>query len=184
MRSTTWRAMLAALAALLLLTAAACGDDADDAAVTTEDDAEADEDGTDEDGTDEDGTDERPAATGSTGAFCAQIEAADAAFDSLDGMDVAFDSDAFDLALRTLSAIDPPGEISADWARIVTALEEMAAVFDEVDLSDPQSLAALEEDEELMARLEALEARFEDLDEAGDRVADYVRDECGIDLDD
>jgi hypothetical protein len=178
MRSTTWRATLAALAALLLLTAAACGDDADDAAVTTEDDAEADE------VTDEDGTEDRPAATGSAGAFCAQIEAADAAFDSLDDMDVTFDSDAFDLALQTLSAIDPPGEISADWNRIVTALEEMVAVFDEVDLSDPESFAALEEDEELMARLEALEARFEDLDEAGDRVADYVRDECGIDLDD
>jgi hypothetical protein len=115
--------------------------------------------------------DDRPVATGSATAFCAQIEAAEAAFDSLEDIDVAFDSEAFDLALQTLSAINPPSEISSDWAQIVAALEEMVSVFDEIDFSDPESFAALEEDEELMARLEALETRFEDLDEAGDRVS-------------
>jgi hypothetical protein len=182
MRSTTWRAILAALAALLLLTAAACGDDADDAAVTTEDDAELDE-PADDDAESDDG-DDPSVATGSAAAFCAQIEAAEAAFDSLEDIDVTFDSDAFDLALQTLSAINPPSEISSDWAQIVAALEEMVAVFEEIDFSDPQAFAALEEDEELMARLEALETRFEDLDEVGDRVTEYVRVECGIDLDD
>jgi hypothetical protein len=177
MRSTTWRAILAALAAFLLLTAAACGDDGDDVATDT---TEADG---DDDATTTTTEDDRPVATGSAGAFCAQIEAAEAAFDSLEDIDVAFDGDAFDLALQTLSGINPPSEIAGDWAQILAALEEMVSVFDEIDFSDPQSFAALEEDEELMARLEALETRFEDLDEAGDRVSEYVRVECGIDLD-
>jgi hypothetical protein len=84
---------------------------------------------------------------------------------------------------RRCAPITPPAEISDDWNRIIGALDEVTDLFGEIDLDDPSSFLALEEDEDLMQRFEDLEARFADLEEAGDRVSDYVRDECGIDLD-
>jgi hypothetical protein len=154
MHTSPRRALLAIVAAAALTTgAAACGND-DDAA---------------------------GGGTASPDRFCAQMEAAEAAFDSLETED--FEPQVFETALETLRAITPPAEISDDWNRIVEALEEVTDLFGEIDFTDPSSFLALEEDEELMQRFEDLETRFADLDEAGDRVADYVRDECGIDLD-
>jgi hypothetical protein len=154
MHASPRRAMLAIVAvAALTAGAAACGDD--DTAGTGD--------------------------TASPERFCAQMEAAEAAFDSLESED--FEPAVFETALETLRAINPPAEISDDWNRIIEALDEVTDLFGEIDLNDPSSFLALEEDEDLMQRFEDLEAEFADLDEAGDRVADYVRDECGIELD-
>jgi hypothetical protein len=155
MHASPRRALLAIVAAVALTAGvAACGDDDDTAG---------------------------GGATASPERFCAQMEAAEAAFDSLESED--FEPAVFETALETLRAVTPPAEISDDWNRIIGALEEVTDLFGEIDLNDPSSFLALEEDEDLMQRFEDLETRFADLEDAGDRVSDYVRDECGIDLD-
>jgi hypothetical protein len=180
MRSSTWRGLLAALSALLLFFVAACGDDGDDATDVVEDV----DDGDDADApTDGDGE----GASGLGGDFCAQVSEADRFFSSFDDdtdvQDPAEVSAMIRQARDTLDAIDPPAEIAADWNQLVGAVGELADLFERVDFSDPQSLANLEDDPELLEEFLTIEQRFEGVEEAGDRVADYVREECGIELD-
>jgi hypothetical protein len=192
MRSSTWRGLLAALSALLLFFVAACGDDGDDATDVVEDvddgDTDDDTDAPDpaddgDDATDGDGE----GAFGLGGDFCAQVSDADRFFSSFDDesdvQDPAEVSAMIRQARDTLDAIDPPAEIAADWNQLVGAVGELADLFERVDFSDPQSFANLEDDPELLEEFMTIEQRFEGVEEAGDRVADYVREECGIELD-
>jgi hypothetical protein len=194
MRSSTWRGLLAALSALLLFFVAACGDDGDDATDVVEDvddgggdDAPGPTDDGDDDATDSNGDGDGEGAFGLGGDFCAQVSEADRFFSSFDDdsdvQDPAEVSDMIRQARDALDAIDPPAEIAADWNQLVGAVGELADLFERVDFSDPQSLANLEDDPELLEEFMTIEERFEGVEEAGDRVADYVREECGIELD-
>lgn len=196
MRSSTWRGLLAALSALLLFFVAACGDDGDDATEVVEDvddgdtsdDTDAPDPTDDEDDGDEDATDgDGDSAFGLGGDFCAQVSDADRFFSSFDDdsdiQDPAEVSEMIRQARETLDSIDPPAEIAADWNLLVGAVGELADLFERVDFSDPQALADLENDPELLEEFLTIEQRFAGVEEAGDRVADYVREECGIELD-
>jgi hypothetical protein len=192
MRSSTWRGLLAALSALLLFFVAACGDDGDDATDVVEDvddgDTDDDSDATDPTDDGDDTTDgDGEGAFGLGGDFCAQVSEADRFFSTFDDesdiQDPAEVSAMIRQARDTLDAINPPAEIAADWNQLVGAVGELADLFDRVDFSDPQSLANLEDDPELLEEFMTIEQRFEGVEEAGDRVADYVREECGIELD-
>jgi hypothetical protein len=74
--------------------------------------------------------------------------------------------------------VDAPTEIADDWEAIVSATESIVDAVDELDLSDPASAAQQLED--LSAQLEE---DAEAIEEAGDRVDDYLSAECGITLD-
>ncbi len=64
--------------------------------------------------------------------------------------------------------MDPPDEIAADWDAMAGGLDRLAAAFADFDLTDPDSLEALEEAEG-------------ELTTASENVETYLRDECGID---
>jgi hypothetical protein len=109
------------------------------------------------------------AEEGTTGDFCDRAagidERVDAALD-----DVAGDpslADAFRQIADDLRTIEAPEPITADWESMAAGLDRMADAFGQVDVTDLDSLEALEQAEG-------------DLTEVGDRVDDYLGDECGI----
>lgn len=114
--------------------------------------------------------------------FCEEIQAAEDtvtdATENLDVTDPAGAADALDEAVAAMRGVDPPAEIAEDWEAIVSFTESMLAAVDELDLSDPESAAQQLED--LSTQLEEDAAEVE---EAGDRVDEYLSEECGITLD-
>ena len=114
--------------------------------------------------------------------FCEEIQAAEDkltdATENLDVTDPAGAADALDEAVAAMREVDPPAEIAEDWEAIVSFTESMLAAVDELDLSDPESAAQQLED--LSTQLEQDAAEVE---EAGDRVDEYLSEECGITLD-
>jgi hypothetical protein len=101
--------------------------------------------------------------------FCAQAtgidERVDSALADLEG-DVSL-TDAFRQIADDLRTIEAPAAIASDWAALAAGLDRMADAFGQVDITDLDSLEALEQAEG-------------DLSTAGDSVDDYLRDECGI----
>ena len=73
-----------------------------------------------------------------------------------------------------IRAIEPPAEIAADWNALADGLEQIAAAFAEVDLTDPAAQQALGQK---IAELQG------PLDTASTNVETYLRDECGLELD-
>jgi hypothetical protein len=79
---------------------------------------------------------------------------------------------AFQEAADAVRAIEPPAEISDDWASLSEGLERYAELFENLDLTDPSAAATLQaEGEELATQLQ----------EAGANVETYLAEECGID---
>jgi hypothetical protein len=103
------------------------------------------------------GDDDDDSASG--GDFCDQAESLNETFEQIDDPTSA----EFGEALDRIRAMDPPEEIADDWNQLVQALEG----FENIDLEnpDPEALAALDSEE---------------MQAAGDRVDDYLADECGI----
>jgi hypothetical protein len=154
MRTMTWRNLLAVFSALVLL-AGACGN-GDDVA-TVDDPPTVDDDTT---------TDDRDDVRAAPGDFCRQVEQAEDTFDAFEDDDFD-DPEIFEEALQTLRAMDVPGEIRDDWNQLIEGLEALR----DFDPFDEEAMAELEE-------------RFEGFEEANSRIVEYVRDVCGIDLDD
>lgn len=102
--------------------------------------------------------------------FCTQAagidERVDRALEDAGGEDPSA-ADAFRQIAEELRAIDAPDAIRSDWEAMAGGLDSLADTFADIDLSDPESLAALEEAEG-------------DLTAASNNVEDYLRDECGI----
>ncbi len=109
------------------------------------------------------------AEEGTTGDFCDRAagidERVDAALDDMEG-DPSI-ADAFRQIADDLRAIEAPEPIAADWESMAAGLDRMADAFGQVDVTDLDSLEVLEQAEG-------------DLTEAGNRVDDYLGDECGI----
>lgn len=75
-------------------------------------------------------------------------------------------------------ADDAPDVIQDDMVLLGEALGALADVFGDVDLTDPEATAALEDD------FERVQAAYPNVDESSDNVEAYFRDECGVDLND
>jgi hypothetical protein len=152
---STCPALVAGVAAAVLLTACGGDDPPADSAVT------AGAAGTD--------AEETTGASGE-GDFCSQAagidERVDAALEGPD--DDPSVADAFRRLAEEFRAMDAPDAISADWEAMAGGLDGMADAFADFDITDPESLTALEEAEG-------------DLSSAATNVEDYLRDECGID---
>jgi hypothetical protein len=150
--SRTGNACRAVLGGAVLVLLAACG-------------------GGDDDGGTAAGTDAAESATASDGSdFCTQAAGIDqrveSAMSDLEGDDPSV-QDAFRQIAEELRAIDAPEAIASDWDAMAGGLDRMAEAFADFDITDADSLAALEEAEG-------------NLTSAGTRVETYLRDECGI----
>ena len=71
--------------------------------------------------------------------------------------------------------IEPPDEIATDWNALAKGVEQIADAFGELDFNDPNALAKLQ------AQVGPLQTQLES---ASTHVETYLRQECGIDVDD
>jgi hypothetical protein len=76
-------------------------------------------------------------------------------------------ADAFGQVSEELRAIEAPDAIASDWAAMADGLDRMAEAFADLDITDPDSLAAVDDAEA-------------DLSTAATNVENYLRNECGI----
>jgi hypothetical protein len=115
------------------------------------------------------------AEAGTTGAagdseFCTRAAGIDQRVeDGLDGLDDRDPSvaDAFRQLADELRGLDAPEAISADLAAMGDGLDRMADAVEDIDITDPATLTALDDAEG-------------NLSEAADEVDGFFRDECGI----
>lgn len=93
------------------------------------------------------------------GGFCDQADSLNQTFDEVDDPTSA----EFGEALDRIRAMDPPAEIADDWDQLVSALD----AFQDIDLEnpDPEALAAFDSEE---------------MQQASDRIDEYMSEECGI----
>lgn len=69
--------------------------------------------------------------------------------------------------------IEPPAEIASDWTALAGALEQIAAAFTDVDVTDPAA------QQELGRKIAELQGP---LSTASTNVENYLRDECGLEV--
>ena len=110
-------------------------------------------------------------SAGSAGSdFCAEAAAMDQRVDSalsdVEGADPSV-PDAFRQISEELRAMEPPAAIASDWEALAGGLDRMAEAFSDFDITDADSVAALE-------------AAEGDLSTASENVETYLREECGI----
>ncbi|MGY2083648.1 hypothetical protein [Blastococcus sp. SYSU DS0539] len=74
-------------------------------------------------------------------------------------------------AAEEIRSIEAPAELAPDWNALADGAERFASTLQDVDLTDPNALATLEQ------RLAPLE---QELNEASTNVQNYLVDECGI----
>jgi len=102
--------------------------------------------------------------------FCSQAADLDrrveSALSDLEGDDPSV-ADAFGQIAEELRGIDAPAPIASDWEAMAAGLDRMAETFTDLDITDADSLAALEDAED-------------ELSTASSNVETYLRDECGI----
>jgi hypothetical protein len=102
--------------------------------------------------------------------FCTRAadidERVDTAIENLGDADPSL-QEAFQEITAELRDIEPPDAISADWQALSDGLERISDAFADFDITDPDSLQALED-------------AGDNLSEASTNVENYLRDECGI----
>ena len=111
-----------------------------------------------------------PTSSSDGSEFCTRAAGIDQRVESaMSDLEEADDSveEAFRQIADELRAIEPPEQIAAAWDAMAGGLDRMADAFAGADLTDPDSLAALEEAEG-------------ELTPASTDVEEYLRDECGI----
>jgi len=107
-------------------------------------------------------------ATDGLADFCSQAAGIDERVDSAlsDAEGDPSLTDAFRQIAADLRAIEPPAAIASDWNATAAGLDRMADAFGQVDLTDLDSLEALDQAEG-------------DLTEVSGNVDQYLADECG-----
>src|SRR5688500_13191906 len=126
--------------------------------------------GSDASGAGATGTDAQESGASGGGDFCEQAAGIEQRVESaMSDLDEESPSvpDAFTQVAEELRAIEPPDAIASDWDALAGGLDRMAEAFADFDITDPDSLAALEEAEG-------------ELSTASTNVENYLRDECGI----
>lgn len=76
-------------------------------------------------------------------------------------------SEAIHASADELRAIEPPEAIATEWTALVDGLDQIADALADLDITDADSVAALDD---IGTRLST----------AGDKVENYLQDECGI----
>jgi hypothetical protein len=93
------------------------------------------------------------------GDFCDQAESLNESFEQVDDTT----NEQFAEALDRIRSMDPPEAIADDWNRLVEGLEGLEDI--DPENPDPEALAAFDSEE---------------MQAAGDRVDEYMSEECGI----
>ncbi|MDP5181279.1 hypothetical protein QOZ88_01375 [Blastococcus sp. BMG 814] len=76
-------------------------------------------------------------------------------------------------AAEEIRAIEAPEELAADWNALADGVEEIATTLQDIDPTDPNALATLQE------RLAPLQ---QELSQSSDNVEQYLVEECGLGL--
>jgi hypothetical protein len=124
---------------------------------------------------------------GSSSSFCDRAKTVDERFaaleDSFSGDEVP-SGDVFKQAADTISdlADGAPKEIKDDLETVADGVRQIADVFDDIDLSDPQALADPDNAQALQEMGDRMEAVGTKVEDASNRVEAYLKDECGIDI--
>ncbi len=115
------------------------------------------------------GQDEETAADDGVADFCSQAagidERVDAALSDVDGGPSL--TDAFHQIAVDLRTVEAPAAIASDWAAMAAGLDRMADAFGQVDVTDLDSLEALDQAEG-------------DLTTVSGNVDDHLEEECGL----
>ena len=106
--------------------------------------------------------------------FCTQAAAAlssvEPAF-TASGTDPTTLAPALQQAADQVRSIDPPSEISSDWAALADGIEQFAQAFASVDVNDPASAAALQQrTSQILGSLSA----------SATNVQTYLSEQCGL----
>jgi hypothetical protein len=113
-----------------------------------------------------------PAPAGDAAAFCGQAQSfvnqVQAAAVSQQQTDFAQKLPAL---VGELQSITPPPAIAADWQTALSGLQQLAAAFQGVNLSDPQQLQQLEQ------KIAPIETQ---LGASSQHIEDYLKTQCGI----
>lgn len=124
---------------------------------------------------------------GSSSAFCSKAKSVDKEFNDLDN---AFTGsgvptgDVFDKAADALEKLaeDAPRAIKDDMATVAAGVRKVADVLGDIDLSDPKAVTDPANAEKLQQMSDEMESIGQEVQAASDRVAKYLADECGIDI--
>jgi hypothetical protein len=104
--------------------------------------------------------------------FCTQAATVMAQLDDVGNVqDPAQLGPALQQAAAALRSLDPPPEIAGDWNTLVGAFSQVARIASTTDFTDPQQLAAFEQ------QAQQVESR---LGTSETTVQDYLSDQCGI----
>jgi hypothetical protein len=127
----------------------------------------------------------------STGAYCTELKADKAYFQTLSGSSSPDVSKLGDVFSRVHSlAADAPSSVSADWKTLDTAITTMESALKDAGIQ-PSDLAALQSGslppnvdptklQALVPKLQALSSSH--VSDAADRIAADAKKSCGIDL--
>lgn len=123
------------------------------------------------------------------GGFCGKAENLDA---EIKGLEQSFTGSAFpsgDTFKNAASSIrdlgdDAPSEIKDDLNTIADGVEQLGEALGDIDLSDTAALSDPANAEKLQQISEDMEDVGGEIEAASNRVAKYLADECGIDIDD
>ena len=81
---------------------------------------------------------------------------------------------ALQTAADNVRGVEPPSEISSDWAALADGIEQLAQAFAEVDVNDPNAQATLEQrTSEVIGSLTS----------SATNVQTYLSEECDLDVD-
>lgn len=126
---------------------------------------------------------------GSAAGFCDRADTFDEQFAQLeeqfDGSETP-SAEIFDQAADAIEdlADEAPSEIEGDMRTVSGGVREIAEIFGEIDLSDPEALSDPANAGTLAELSERMETLGEEVEDASDRVETYLQDECGISIDD
>lgn len=123
------------------------------------------------------------------GGFCDKARALDAEMATLEGQFEGDEMPSGEVFEQTADAIgdlaaDAPEEIESDLEALAEGVGEIAEIFSDIDLNDPEALSDPANAEKLQAMGERMEALDETVGESSERVEEYLAEECDIDVSD
>jgi hypothetical protein len=168
----TWRGPLLVLSLVAVLAVAGCGGDDNDssstgtAAASTQAAATADGDGAT--------TADDSGGGGSDDEFCTKLQNIGKNLQDQSNLSDPQQLGKFAEQVEdALKSADPPDELQDEWSTLTDLFDTLATVMNKVDLSDPSSLADVQDD------LQEFQSKASELSSATTALSQYAADHCG-----
>jgi hypothetical protein len=168
----TWRGPLLVLSLVAVLAVAGCGGDDNDssstgtAAASTQAAATADGDGAT--------TADDSGGGGSDDEFCTKLQNIGKNLQDQSNLSDPQQLGKFAEQVEdALKSADPPDELQDEWSTLTDLFDTLATVMNKVDLSDPSSLADVQDD------LQEFQSKAKELSSATTALSQYAADHCG-----